>query len=111
MTEEDQAAVDEAIESMRQTAEQYGRNLAGYLKARFGRYMTPSAYRDCVERAALINGYANSVYDGLTYTDEEIQTYYEENADTLDTFQYYYAFIDGTAESTTDEEGNTVEPT
>ena len=111
MTEEDQATVDEAIESMRQTAEQYGRNLAGYLKARFGRYMTPSAYRDCVERAALINGYANSVYDGLTYTDEEIQTYYEENADTLDTFQYYYAFIDGTAESTTDEEGNTVEPT
>ena len=111
LTEEDQATAEQQIESMRQTAEQYGLNLAGYLKARFGRYMTPSAYRDCVERAAMINGYANSVYDGLTYTDEEIQTYYEENADTLDTFQYYYAFIDGTAESTTDEEGNTVEPT
>ena len=111
MTEEDQATAEQQIESMRQTAEQYGLNLAGYLKMSFGRYMTVSAYRDCVERAALINGYANSVYDGLTYTDEEIQTYYEENADTLDTFQYYYAFIDGTAESTTDEEGNTVEPT
>lgn len=111
MTEEDQAAADEQVESMRQTAEQSGYNLAGYLKAVFGRYMTVSAYRTCVERAALINGYSNSVYDGLTYTDEEIQSYYEENADDLDTFQYYYAFIDGTAETTTDEDGNEVDPT
>ena len=111
MTEEDQASADEQIETMRQTAEQSGRNLAGYLKAVFGRYMTVSAYRTCVERAALINGFYNSKVDSLTYTDEEIQTYYDEHTDDLDTFQYYYAFIDGTAESTTDEEGNTVEPT
>ena len=111
MTEEDQAAVDEAIESMRQTAEQYGRNLAGYLKARFGRYMTPSAYRACLERAQLAYGYSNSVYNGLTYTDEEIQAYYDENADSMDTYEYYYAMIDGTAETTTDADGNEVEPT
>ena len=110
LTEEDQATAEQQIESMRQTAEQYGLNLAGYLKARFGRYMTPSAYRDCVERAALINGYANSVYDGLTYTDEEIQTYYEENADTLDTFQYYSPLHGRPTETPTDEEEITVEP-
>ena len=111
MTAEDQANADAAIAGTRQTAEQNGYNLSGYLKMNYGRYMTPSAYRACVEREYLVNGYYNSYVDSLTYTDEEIQAYYDEHAADLDTYSYRYVFLSGAAESTTDEEGNEVEPT
>ena len=111
MTAEDQANADAAIAGTRQTAEQNGYNLSGYLKMNYGRYMTPSAYRACVEREYLVNGYYNSYVDSLTYTDEEIQAYYDEHAADLDTYSYRYVFLSGAAEATTDEEGNEVEPT
>ena len=111
MTAEDQANADAAIAGTRQTAEQNGYNLSGYLKMNYGRYMTPSAYRACVEREYLVNGYYNSYVGSLTYTDEEIQAYYDEHAADLDTYSYRYVFLSGAAESTTDEEGNEVEPT
>ena len=111
MTEEDQAAVEETIDSFRHTGEQNGYSYDSYLRIVFGKFMTPSAFRTCVERAQLANSYHDSVYNGLTYTDEEIQAYYDENADSMDTYEYYYAMIDGTAETTTDADGNEVEPT
>ena len=111
MTEEDQAAVEETIDSFRHTGEQNGYSYDSYLRIVFGKFMTPSAFRTCVERAQLANSYHDSVYNGLTYTDEEIQAYYDENADSMDTYEYYYAMIDGTAETATDADGNEVEPT
>ena len=64
-----------------------------------------------MEREALVNGYQSAYADSLGITDEDIQAYYEENASTLDTYDYRYIYLSGTAASTTDEDGNTVEPT
>lgn len=86
-------------------------NLDGYLRAVYGKNMTKSAYRTCLERAQLIQEYKQHYSDNLNITEEDLNTYYTENKDSLDTYEYYYALIDGTAESTTDAEGNTVEPT
>ena len=77
----------------------------------YGKYMTPSAFKTCVEREALVNGYQSAYADSLGITDEDIQAYYEENASTLDTYDYRYIYLSGKAASTTDEDGNTVEPT
>ena len=111
MTDEEKADVQEQIDSMRQSAEQSGYTYEGYLKANYGKYMTPSAYKACLEREARVNGFYSDKSDSLEYTDEEIQAYYDEHADDLDTFQYRYLFFDGSVPETTDEEGNTVEPT
>ena len=111
LSDDDKAYVDEAISSTKKAAESYGYAYDGYLKAMYGKYMTPSAFKTCVEREALVNGYQSAYADSLGITDEDIQAYYEENASTLDTYDYRYIYLSGTAASTTDEDGNTVEPT
>ena len=111
LSDDDKAYVDEAISSTKKAAESYGYAYDGYLKAMYGKYMTPSAFKTCVEREALVNGYQSAYADSLGITDEDIQAYYEENASTLDTYDYRYIYLSGKAASTTDEDGNTVEPT
>ena len=109
LSDEGKAAVDEQMNSV--ASQTNFSNLDGYLRAVYGKNMTKSAYRTCLERVQLIQEYKQHYSDNLNITEEDLNTYYTENKDSLDTYEYYYALIDGTAESTTDAEGNTVEPT
>ena len=84
---------------------------SSYLKAVYGNYMTTGIYESCAKRAIMLTEYQQAHMDALTYTDEDYTTYYDENKDNVDTFSYEVAFLSGTAPSTTDEEGNTVEAT
>lgn len=113
LSEEEQASIQERLETETANAAKYGYSLERYLHTYHGysKYMTTAAYRTCLERAALIADYQQYYQDNLEISDEDINAYYEENKDSLDTYEYYYALIDGTAESTTDADGNTVEPT
>ena len=111
-TEEDQAAVDYEIASMKSYASQMGASsFEGFLKNIYGKYMTVGAYEDCVHRAVLVSSFQQSYAEGLDITDDAIQSYYDEHKDDLDSFTFRAIQIDGTAPSGTDEEGNTVEPT
>ena len=112
LTEEDAASVETRMDSARASAEQSGfSNLGSYLQASVGRYMTAAAYRACVERDVLVSSFQQAYSDSLEVTDDDLETYYGENADDLDSYDYRYILVSGAAESTTDEEGNTVEPT
>ena len=55
--------------------------------------------------------YANAYSDSLTYTDQEIQEAYDADPKTFDRVSWEYVLVSGTADSTTDAEGNTVAPT
>lgn len=113
LTAEDRSGVEESMEAMKATAQQYGysNNFSGFLKANFGQYMTLGDYRTCLERAALINGYSMQVRGEQEVTDAEKQSYYEENAENLDSYDFRVVYVDGAAPSGTDSQGNTVEPT
>ena len=112
LTDEDKAAVEDSMESTKTSAESNGYpNLASFLKANYGKYMTVSAYRTCLEREQLTNSYQTAYSDKQEVTDEDLEAYYEENAATLDSYDYRYIFVDGSAPETTDEDGNTVDPT
>ena len=41
----------------------------------YGKYMTPSAFKTCVEREALVNGYQSAYADSPRSTDEDIPAY------------------------------------
>ena len=84
---------------------------SSYIKAVYGTHMTTGIYESCLKRAIMLTEYQQAHQDALTYTDEDYTTYYDENKDNVDTFSYEVAFLSGTAPSTTDEEGNTVEAT
>ena len=111
LTAEDRQAVEDNIASMKSAARQYGYDYSGFLKANYGRYMTPSAYKTCLERNALANGYSMSIRAAQEVTDSELEAYYKENAASLDSYDYRTIYVDGTAPSATDADGNTVEPT
>lgn len=115
-----QAYVDTQMESLTSSASSANYpNVASYLKAVYGRYMTESRFRQCLEREGLANAYYNDHQDSLTYDDAALESYYQENKDDLDTYSYDVCFINGTAadpvdengDPVTDEEGNTVTAT
>ena len=111
LTQEELDHVAASVNTMKENASSNGYTYATYLKAVFGPYMTPSRYETCMKRAALVNSYTTKISDSFAVSDEEIQTYYEAHAAELDSYDYRYLFISGTAPSGTDSEGNTVEAT
>ncbi len=111
LSAEERQAVEEIIENTKAAARQYGYDYAGFLKANYGQYMTPGAYKACLEREALVNGYSTSIREKETVTDDELQNYYKENAASVDSYDFRVVYISGTAPSGTDSEGNAVTPT
>lgn len=112
MTSEGEQNVQENLDNMNQSWAKSGySSRAAYLRAVYGPYMTYGRYKQCVRNAQLASDYYTSHGDSLTYTDDQIQNYYTEHKDELDTIGYAYLFYKGEAESTTDSDGNTVDPT
>lgn len=112
LSEDSQASVESSIESYKSQATQSGYpSLNSFLKAYFGQYMDQKVLRSCLEESYLAQQYYQAHSDSLTYDDSALQSYYEENKDSLDTFDYRSIYFSGAAASTTDEDGNTVEAT
>lgn len=109
---EDQADLDAAVESMKSAAAQAGYTYSAYLNAIYGSTMTTSIYENCVRDQLLVSKYTTQYADAnFTFTDEEIQNYYNENQNTYDLVDAEYVTISGTPETKTDDEGNTIEAT
>ncbi len=98
--------VQEQIDSLRESASSYGYSYGAFLKAQYGRYMTAGALESILTKAAVADAYYSDYYDGLDITDEDIQAYYEENQDTLDTYEYSYLYFTPESVDTTDDDGN-----
>ena len=111
LSEEDEATLNQDLADLKSYADQNYNGFSVYLRSAYGKYMTESAFEACVRRDTLINADEQAHSDGLDITDEQIQTYYDEHKDELDSFTFRSILIDGSAPSSTDEEGNTVEPT
>ena len=86
-------------------------SLSSYLKLNYGSYMDEDTFRQIYADQVLADSYRQHYQDSLTYTDEEVETYYSEHANDLDTFGYTVFTVQATVEEQTDEEGNTVEMT
>lgn len=98
--------VQDQINSLQTTASSYGYSYGAFLKTQYGRYMTAGALKSILTKAAVANAYYTDYYDGLDITDEDIQTYYDENKDTLDTYEYSYLYFTPESVDSTDEDGN-----
>ncbi len=94
LTDEDRANMESSIDSVEQSGYMYGAaDLDTYLKSMYGKGMNEQAYRKALERSFLIDSYTQYLYNSYSYTDEEIETYYDENSDMLDQFTYRYFHI------------------
>ena len=85
--------VKEQIATAKSYASTNGYSYGAFLKAQFGRYMTPSAYKSMLTKAAVADLYYSDYYDSLEFGAAELEAYYEENKDSLDTFDYSYLYF------------------
>jgi len=106
-----QVQYEEALENMAATAEAYGTDVAGLLKNTFGALMTEEIYNEQMLRLLQFTAYSSAYDESLTYSDSDIQAAYEADPMLYDAVDYETVLVVGAAETTTDEEGNIVEPT
>lgn len=101
LSEESVAEIDEAFDSFTQYATANNLSLKQYLVAAYGRGSTEKEIRSLLEKSYLASQYSESILDGFTFTADEIDNYYAENADTYDYIEYALYFV-ATAADTED---------
>ena len=90
-----QAQVDGSVEQIRNYAAQNGTTFSVYLRSSYGPYMTEKVLRECLTQQAVANAYYSDHADSLTYDKAQLESYYDEHKDELDSFTYSAAFING----------------
>ena len=96
------------IAARKQEAASRGYSYASYLRAIYGPYMSTGVYEELTSRNLLANLVANEKYDELFdgYTQTDLDAYYKDNADTLDTVEYSFLYFPIATVGTTDPDGN-----
>lgn len=106
-----QAEYEDNMSALQSAASASGISVSQYLKGNFGAGVTEKVYGEQLMRVLRYSAYADAYRNGLTYSDSELEEAYGENRNAYDHVSYETVSISGTAESTTDADGNTVEPT
>lgn len=106
-----QAQYDSQMDSLRASAQASGISLTQYLRSSLGSTMTEKIYGEHLLHLLQYSAYEQAYKDGLTYTDEELEAAYKEERNAYDKADYEYVLVNGTAATTTDADGNTVDPT
>lgn len=109
--DEEMEAYNNTINSLKDAAKSNGYGYKAYVAAVYGSTVTPSIYEACVKDYLLANKFATDHYDGLSYTDDEIETYYNENKNSYDLVDGILVTLSGTPEAKTDADGNAVAAT
>ena len=106
-----QAQYDDHMDALKAVAAASGISVSQYLKGNFGAGVTEKVYGEQLMRVLRYSAYADAYQDSLTYSDSELEETYNADRNTYDHVSYEVVSFSGAAESTTDDEGNTVEPT
>ena len=107
-----QAQYDDSMSTLAAAAQASGVSVDQYLANALGSSLvTESLYSEQLMRMLQFEAYANAYLDGLTYDEATLEETYEADPSSYDRVSYEYVTVSGVADSTTDEEGNTVEPT
>ena len=107
-TEEEIAST---VEQFTTYAKQNGYSLKEYLKLVYGKCMTINTFKDMVRLTDIASHYQSHYAESLTYTLSDLDSYYNDNQTTFNVGSYEYIYFKGTASTTTDDDGNAVEPT
>ena len=105
------AEVNEVIDSITAGAKEQGYTLKSYLKLAYGSTMTVSTFKKMMTLEEVATHYMQHYQEELSYTESQLEEYYQANSSDFDVASYEYIYFKGTADSTTDADGNTVQPT
>lgn len=105
------AEVQDALASIKTAVKSNGHSFKSYLKAVYGQGMTPSVFEGMLTMEEVSSHYKQEYQDELTYTADQLEQRYQEDPSDFDVANYEYIYFKGSAASTTDADGNTVQPT
>lgn len=97
-------------ETLKTAAAEGNTTVSSYLKELYGPYATQARVKPYLEENFYVGAYTESVSDKLSPSEEEIQKYYEENADTYDSIDYYRTEVDAELPTEPTELADPVEP-
>lgn len=72
--------VDDSVSSLNKTVEEQNTTVDEYLAANFGKGIKEQDIRDALRLAFIASSYSESLQDALNYSDEEIESHFNENA-------------------------------
>lgn len=90
MTEDSAQQIEDYIKEAEEAAAKGKVSPDKYLRNIYGKGMTLEKYREFLNHRLLASDFYEAYIDGLTYTDDELQKYYEENKTTYDLVNYRY---------------------
>lgn len=102
---------EEFVAALQLVASGSGMTLDAYLKEFYGPYATLSRVEKFIRQDLIISAYYEQVADSKTPSDQEIQTYYEENKDSYDCVDYHVLTVDAELPTEPTELADPVEET
>ena len=106
-----QTDVESSMKTLDSTASSYGYSTAQYLSALYGSTMTRKVYQEQLLLSMEAQSYSKNYENSLTYTTDQLTAAYQADTNTYDMVDCKYVKVDGTAATTTDADGKTVEAT
>ncbi|MEA4954935.1 MAG: peptidylprolyl isomerase [Pseudoflavonifractor sp.] len=108
LSEDGQAQIDNTFAQIDKICAQNGLTRSSYFAQVYGNGVTEKVFARNMEKAVLASEYEKYHQNSLSYPDEELQAYYNENPNDLDSYTYRSFQIDGTAANPTDANGDPV---
>lgn len=108
ISDEGQQSIDDVMSNLEDTAKENNVSKAYYLHRMYGRYMTEKRFKQIVTEYYYAYDYQTAKTDGFEISDDDINTYYDENKDTLDTYEFVCYGVDATPDAKQDEDGNDI---
>ena len=105
--------MEDILSSMEAAAENAHYSLDNYLGAIYGKGVNEKLYRELLNTVSVATSYAEDIEAGFTFTDEEIDAYYAENRNEIDsvTARIYPITFETPEEETTDDTADTTDDT
>lgn len=111
LSAEGQKTIDDQLAQVDLVCAQNGLTRSSYFAQSYGKGVTEKVFVRNLTNDVLASEYADHHEEGITYDEAALKAYYDEHPDTLDSYDYRIFTVDGSAPSSTDAEGKTVEAT
>lgn len=111
LSEEGQKTLEDEFAEIDTLCAQEGISRKTFFARRYGSGVTEEVYRRNRANSLLASEYSDHHNEGIEVSEADIEDYYKKNTADLDSYDYRYFFIDGTAANTVDENGATVTAT
>lgn len=103
LTDEQQSNIDAQLASVETSAKSGGyANADQYLSARYGKYFDEATLRQVLQMSSLASAYYTEKMASFTYTEDQLESYYSDNKNTLDEYTFRAYFISGAADTAAD---------